>query len=1835
MTTPADETFDGVPSDPAGVVGANTIGGFVYEGHRSDPGGAGDLATAVVNSAANQVNIGSGQSIWFNYGYIFTSDYWQFHSSALSDNFRLVSLAIESVSGGFSDVLTIGGYDDGVLVASATVDLNTAGAYGSISYAKLGAAIGGTLNFGAGWSNVDTIRFAGQPGDPYGAEFFLDDIDISLPPPTVAISMSDSALKVGDTALVTFAFSQAVSGFANADLSAIDNGSLTAVQSADGGVTWTATFTPSASLEDATNLITLNTAGVVNADGTAGVGSISSANYAIDTLRPSVSSLVVGDSSLSAGETAQVTIVFSEAVSGFTLADLSAGSASLSALASSDGGVSWTATLTPAASTDSVSNVVSLANSGVADLAGNAGAGTSSSANYTVDTLRPTATIVLADTALKIGETSDVAITFSEAVIGFALTDLSSVNGTLSGLTTADNITFHATFTPSAGVSDATNLLTLDNTGLSDAAGNTGTGITNSNNYAIDNVRPTATVSMSDSLLTIGETSTVTVAFSEAVPGFSNAALVVSNGSLSAVATADGGLTWAATFTPSATVDDASNIVTLDNSVTTDTAGNTGLGSTSSSNYAVDTVRPVTQSIVVGDAALTAGETSVVTITFSRAVTGLAAGDFTVASGSIGSLASVDGGITWTALLTPANGVDDDSNLITLDNSGVASLDGNAGAGTLDSNNYTVHTVRPTATIALADASLVAGETSAVTITFSEAVTDLTLADLSVANGTLSTPTTADGITWSATLTPTDGLADASNVITLDNSGVFNATGNAGAGSTTSGNYAINTVRPSATVTLADSALAAGETSTVTITFDGAVAGFDNTDLTAPSGTLSAVGSSDGGITWSATFTPSAALEDATNVITLDKTGVVNAGGNAGVGVSQSANYAVDTLLPTVSGMMLSDSTLIAGETAQLTIVFSEAVSGLTASDLTIGSGSVSAPTSADGGITWTATLTPAAATEDGSNLVDLALAGVADMAGNAGSGTSSSANYTVSTSVPTATVVVADNSLLAGETSTVAIAFSQAVVGLDLADFSVANGALSALASADGGISWTATLTPAASVDDPSNLITLDNTGYTSASGNAGAGSTDSNNYTVATTRPSATVTLSQSTLTSGQSALVTITFSEPVSGFSNADLTFAGATLGAVASSDGGLTWSATLTPDADTSVSSAVTLDTAGVLDASGNAGNTLAVSTTYQVDTALPPSGPPIVVIDGAPTTTVVVHDPLTGLDQAVLDVPLIVSLPPDPVTGLPGVADIPIGIAPVQGGVHTELVVGLPAGAGMQADGPTTLLSNAQALADLISRIEHKTVAGSAAQADMSGQGSSFLHTLAPDVVLETRTLVLSAGANLAPGQAIVISGGSTLPAPGAHNPSAIGLVIDASALPSGAVLQLDNVDFAAIVGAATVRGGAGQNVVVGDDAAQNLLLGAGDDLIAGGGGNDVLGGGAGNDRVDGGSGNDVLQGGRSDSGEWEFFLDSTGALVAKHAMSAFAPGAVETVQLGELNRDAAGLGFLGAKPSQLTELALLYHAAFGRAPDLGGLDYYAQDGMSAASVMQTFLASPEWSASGNGGLDDSAFVQKMYQQVLGRSAEDAGLAYWVGQLQGAGGAPLSRAAVLTAMALGAENRSAVGSADGIAIGKGQLAHETGWFAGSGDDRLDGGAGSDLLVGGDGVDTVVYAGKQADYHFLLGRDGQLHVADQASGDLDTLLGIEKGAFSDGVIDLSFTQATVGSLQTIGLMFQAVLDRPADAAGMAYWLGQHLDAAQLARGVTGSAEFKAHYGSMDDAHFVAALFANSHLTGAQASWESYLGSHSRADLIGAWVSDPAVADAQFGGQGLWIV
>jgi len=632
-----------------------------------------------------------------------------------------------------------------------------------------------------------------------------------------------------------------------------------------------------------------------------------------------------------------------------------------------------------------------------------------------------------------------------------------------------------------------------------------------------------------------------------------------------------------------------------------------------------------------------------------------------------------------------------------------------------------------------------------------------------------------------------------------------------------------------------------------------------------------------------------------------------------------------------------------------------------------------------------------------------------------------------------------------------------------------------------------------------------------------------------------------------------VKVSFSEAVSGFTLADMQAANGALSNLASSDGGITWTATLTPAADAwTGANTVSLDLGGVKNAAGNAGSGSALSNPYtvQTGTAPAPPAPPATVVDGVPVITSTETDPVTGLVNTLVTVPVVsVSRPEDPSTPNATLADIPLTASSV--GTAATLTVGLPAGAGLQASASTTLLNASQALTDLIRRIEQHSE-GAAGQG-MKDAGSAFLQGLAGGTMLQTATLALQAPA----------SGVRDIVVTGAGSGAAIGLVIDASGLAPGATVQLNNVDFAAVAGAVTLGGGLGNNIVVGDDASQNIFLGEGDDQLYGGGGDDVL------------------QGGRSTRGDWQFSL-ADGRLGASHQTAVFAPGARETLALGELDRGAAALAFLSASPAKLTDMTLLYQAAFGRAPDLGGLNFYLDSGVDAAALVRDFTTSTEWIASGLQTMDNAAFLQALYRQVFGREADSGGLAYWTGKLATG---TASRAEVLHAFALSTEHRAL--HADGIVVAQGAVAQENGWILGSGDDRLDGGAGSDLLVGGDGIDTVVYSGLLADYRFVLGGDGALKVAERASSDVDTLLGIERGEFRDGTVDLALTQAAASTLGTVGLLYQAVLDRAGDLGGLAWWVGSGADADAIVRAFAGSGEFTARYGAMSDAAFVAAL------------------------------------------------
>lgn len=98
---------------------------------------------------------------------------------------------------------------------------------------------------------------------------------------------------------------------------------------------------------------------------------------------PPTATVVVSPNQLAYGQTATVTIVFSEAVTGFNLTALSATNAILSTLGTTDN-ITYTVTLTAASGVLAATNQVVLNLTGVTNVGSEAGVGTAVSNNYTV-----------------------------------------------------------------------------------------------------------------------------------------------------------------------------------------------------------------------------------------------------------------------------------------------------------------------------------------------------------------------------------------------------------------------------------------------------------------------------------------------------------------------------------------------------------------------------------------------------------------------------------------------------------------------------------------------------------------------------------------------------------------------------------------------------------------------------------------------------------------------------------------------------------------------------------------------------------------------------------------------------------------------------------------------------------------------------------------------------------------------------------------------------------------------------------------------------------------------------------------------------------------------------------------------------------------------------------------------------------------------------------------------------------------------------------------------------------------------------------------------------------
>ena len=179
----------------------------------------------------------------------------------------------------------------------------------------------------------------------------------------------------------------------------------------------------------------------------------------------------------------------------------------------------------------------------------------------------------------------------------------------------------------------------------------------------------------------------------------------------------------------------------------------------------------------------------------------------------------------------------------------------------------------------------------------------------------------------------------------------------------------------------------------------------------------------------------------------------------------------------------------------------------------------------------------------------------------------------------------------------------------------------------------------------------------------------------------------------------------------------------------------------------------------------------------------------------------------------------------------------------------------------------------------------------------------------------------------------------------------------------------------------------------------------GNDVIMGYGGNDSLFGDTGNDYLFGGTGSDYLDGGigidfAAFIGTRDTYqINRSGSTVIDNVSSRDGEDIVANIERLIFSDGNVGLDVgVGQTSGQAYRL---YKAAFDREPDEAGLGYWI-DQLDTGAPLQLaasgFIESAEFASLYGSNPSDTAFLTKLYNNVLDRDPDQGGLNYWTQQL---------------------------------------------------------------------------------------------------------------------------------------------------------------------------------------------------------------------------------------------
>ncbi|NKI27094.1 hypothetical protein HCG49_11015 [Arenibacter sp. 6A1] len=981
--------------------------------------------------------------------------------------------------------------------------------------------------------------------------------------PSVVIQGAPASVNTTAAYNVTLEFSEDVVGFDQGDL-VLGNATASNFISVDDN-TYTVDITPTGAGD-----ITIDVPANVAQD-LAGNNNTAAAQV-ITIFDAGAPTVLIQNAPASVNTTAayNVTLEFSEDVVGFDQGDLVLVNATASNFISVDGNT-YTVDITPSGAGDITIDVP-------ANVAQDA-AGNNNTAAAQVTTIfdagAPTVLIQNAPASVNTTDVFNVALEFSEDVVGFDQGDLVLGNATASNFISVDGNTYTVDITPT-GAGDIT--IDVPANVAQDTAGNNNTAAAQVTT-TFDAGAPTVLIQNAPASVNTTDVFNVTLEFNEDVVGFDQGDLVLVNATASNFISVDGN-TYTVDISPTGAGD-----ITID--VPADVAQDISGNNNTAAIQVITIFDAGAPSVVIQGAPGSVNTTAAynVTLEFSEDVVGFDQGDLVLVNATASNFIAVDGN-TYTVNITPSGTGD-----ITIDVPANVAQDAAGNNNTAAAQVSTIFDAgAPSVVIQGAPASVNTTDVFNVTLEFNEDVIGFDQGDLVLVNATASNFISVDGNTYTVDITPS-GAGDITIDVPADVA--QDAAGN----NNTAAAQVTTTFDAGAPTVLIQNAPASVNTTAaynVTLEFSEDVVGFDQGDLVLVNATASNFIAVDGN-TYTVDITPSGAGD-----ITIDVPADVaqDTAGNNNIAAAQVITI-FDSGVPfvVIQGAPGSVNTTTA---YNVTLEFSEDVVGFDQGDLVLVNATASSFIAVDGN-TYTVDISPTGA---GDITIDVPADVAQDISGN---------NNTAAVQVTTIFDVEAPSVVIQGAPASVnttavfnvTLEFSEDVIGFEEGDLVLVNATSSNFVVVDGN-TYTVDITPTGAGD-----ITIDVPAEV-AQDTAGNSNTAAAQVTTTfdDTQPSVVIQGAPESVNTTAAFNVTLDFSEDVVGFDQGDLVLVNATVSNFIAVDGN-TYTVDITPTGAGNITIDVPADVAQ--DTAGN-NNTAAAQVTTIFD-----AGAPNVVIQGAPAS----------------------------------------------------------------------------------------------------------------------------------------------------------------------------------------------------------------------------------------------------------------------------------------------------------------------------------------------------------------------------------------------------------------------------------------------------------------------------------------------------------------------------------------------------------------------------------------------------------------------------------------